>query len=262
MDKLIIALPNRYAVCVASDSASVLKALRQDYAPHCREACAEDCVIPTLFLTEQNGEFVATEGDISRAAPFPFQEVSDFISRQLAADQSLFLLHGSAVAHMAEGHLFLAVSGSGKTTLAAYLCEAGFPYIAEDCIYLDRESLCALPYYRPIHLREGGLDVLQGLGLHPDAVWDPMLKRYILHPQAYCESPILIRHIHFIQRSETENRVTPLSAPERIAQLLHAPRVTYPMNRDYLSFIMRLARVDCDELLFHDLDFVKTILQR
>ncbi|MBE6998976.1 MAG: hypothetical protein E7428_02185 [Ruminococcaceae bacterium] len=262
METILIALPNRHAVAIASNSAPLIDTLLSDYAPHCRRASdSEESGLPTLILAAQDGGFVVTEGEAQRFTDSPFQEVSDFISRTLAGDTSLFMLHGAALEYKGEAHLFLAVSGSGKTTLATYLCEEGFPYMAEDCIYLDRGSLMVLPHYRPIHMREGGLDVLHRLGMKPQSRWDPMLERHVIHPERVCDKPLPIKRMYFIERSESENRMLPLSVPERIQLLLHAPRVAYPMNREYLTFLMGLAQADCRRLIYRDLDFVKFCLQ-
>ena len=54
MDTILIALPNRHTVAIASNSAPLIGTLLSDYAPHCRRAAdSEESGLPTLTLAAQ-----------------------------------------------------------------------------------------------------------------------------------------------------------------------------------------------------------------
>ena len=129
---------------------------------------------------------------------------------------------------------------------------------------LERTSLKIYPYQTPIHLREGGLEVLQKLQSAPDSLeWfgDEENIRYAYTPTNCIEEPMPLGHIFFIQRTEAENQLFEMSTNDKMAALMKAPITDYALNADYLKFIATLANQKCSQLFYHDMDFVAEVIR-
>ena len=101
-------------------------------------------------------------------------------------DDRVFAMHGAAVERRGQACLFLAATTSGKTTLAAYLASRGFGYITDDCILLHKDNRMVTPFCTPLHLREGGLEVLRRVHAAPDnptLLDDPVMSAVHLYPR-------------------------------------------------------------------------------
>ena len=140
------------------------------------------CVLSAIrqgasYTLRLNGETIETAQ--------PLFEIDRILFERNRYDESVFALHGAAVEWRGAAYLFLASTTGGKTTLASYLSSTGFGYITDDCILLERESFRVTPFPTPIHLREGGLQVLRRYGTAPEELArldDPAFPRYIYPP--------------------------------------------------------------------------------
>ena len=265
MFSIQIHLPNEAQVSLKTDSSKLYHALQLKYVDCCQiPSCAPNTVDCTISEDIKSNMFQVVRDGQTTMTPFPLQDISDLLSQTLSLDSSVFTLHGSAIEYQDKAHLFLAATGSGKTTLVTYLTENGFHYIAEDCVFLNRNTLHTIPYLLPIQMREGGMDIIRKLGLTPQIEATPdesMLERYVVKPRPCCRSSVPIRRIYFIQRSESENKVETLATADKINLLMHAPRHAYPLNREYIQFIMRLANTECCRLYYKDMSFVSDYIK-
>ena len=196
--------------------------------------------------------------------PDPLHEIDRIMFEHTRYDDSVYALHGAAVEYGGAAYLFLASTTSGKTTLASYLANKGFGYITDDCILLNRGDYKIHPYNTPIHLREGGLEVLKNLGISPDTVCleAKYASRYIYTPENCVTEPLPLGRIFFIERTEDENLVVPMRATESMTGLLHAPITDYAVTGDYLRFLSRLVKSqNICRLKYSDMEYVSEVLR-
>jgi len=245
---------------ISSDDEALLGLLRLQYGPFACTFPATDVgldpieVIPQSvhsYIVQHRGGQVLTSD--------PLAELDNIFYTHTTYDPSILALHGSAVAWGGRAYVFLAITGSGKTTLASYLTSAGFDYITDDCILIDRDSLAVHPHCCPIHLRDGGLAVLERLGAAPQGLTylnAGVMSRHIYMPGNCVTQPLPLGGVYFITLSNSTNEVLPLSANEALAQLMHAPMTPYAPTPDYLRLLMRLVQTGCQRLVYKDMDFV------
>lgn len=194
----------------------------------------------------------------------PLLELDEIIFDNTNYDRCIFALHGAAVEWKGKGYLFLAATTSGKTTLASYLTSRGFGYITDDCILLDRTDFQVYPYHTPLHLRDGGVDVLKRCRAVPDGLElldDAAVKRYVYTPKNCVSWPLPLEKIFFITRTENKNQLLGMNTTEQITELMKAPITNYQVTAEYLKFISRLAKTGCSRLLYCDMDFVAEVIR-
>jgi len=192
-------------------------------------------------------------------------EIDTIIYENTVYDESILALHGSAVEWNGKAYAFLAATESGKTTLTSYLTGMGLGYITDDCVLIDRNSLMVYPYTCPVHLRDGGLAVLDSLGKRPSSLQfldDEIMRRYIYTPQNCVEQPLPLGGIFFIQRSEAENTVVELHGSEKMILLMQSPITPYDPSPEYIELFARLGRFKCEKLVYKDMDFVGDIVKK
>lgn len=253
--------PCRTAYSIRTDSARLAALLRLQYGEYFYPGRAEGFPIS---VTETGGRFEIRTPQGVRTAQFPLQAIDDILFENTRFDGDIFALHGAAVEWNGTACLFLAATTGGKTTLASYLTSQGFGYITDDCILLERESFRVRPCCTPIHLREGGLEVLRRRRAVPEGLRlldDGAVKRYVYTPRRRAGRALPLGAIYFIQRTEGENRLLPMTATERITELMKAPVTDYPVNAEYLKFLSRLAKEKCGRLLYSEMDFAAEVMQ-
>ena len=198
-------------------------------------------------------------------ADCPLEKIDSILFEHTRFDDWIFAIHGAAVEWQGQAYLFLAATTSGKTTLAAYLTSQEFGYITDDCILLDRTSLLVTPFSTPLHLREGGLEVLRRYRAAPDKptlLDDPVIRRYIHTPENCVTEPLPLGRIFFIARTEQENRLVPMSGNEKMAALMKSPITNYPLTGEYVRFLSRLAQsADCRRLYYSDMAYVAEVIR-
>lgn len=242
-----------------------------------------DNLIPLLYL--QYGKYIVesdTEADFnikvnkeqslfeicteakSYTTNDPLREIDRILFENTKYDDCVFAMHGAAVEHSGKAYLFLAPTLSGKTTLTSYLSSSGFGYITDDCVLLDRESFNVYPYNTPIHLRSGGLSVLEKNNAAPDALElldDISMRRYVYTPKNCVTNNLPLGKIFFITRTEKENRQEDMNVTERMNALMKSPITDYTVTREYIKFISELSENDCKRLYYRDLNYVAEVLQ-
>ena len=192
------------------------------------------------------------------------ETIDNIMFKNTIFDNTIFALHGAAVEWNGKAYLFLASTTSGKTTLTSYLTSNGFGYITDDCILLDRKTFEVYPYNTPIHLRDGGLEVLKNINALPcqlEILNDGYIKRFIYTPSNSIDKPLPLGKIFFINRSKTENRLIGLDTTSRMSSLMHAPITVYTITPEYLKFISSLSKADCFKLCYYDMDFVAEVIR-
>ena len=195
----------------------------------------------------------------------PLNEIDRYIFDHTTYDSSFLALHGAAVEYEGVAYLFLAPTTSGKTTLTSYLTNLGFGYLTDDCILLNKQSFHIHPFTTPIHLRKGGLTVLNRLGIELKEVQHlkehENTERFVYSPKKCITTPIPLKTIFFIKRTENENCLKEINTIERITSLLKAPITNYELTSDYLRFLSKLSKEECYQLLYCDMNYVKELIE-
>ena len=135
------------------------------------------------------------------------QYLNDFFYKNTVFDENILALHGAAVECRQKAFIFLASTTSGKSTLASYLCSRGMGYISEDCVLVDKDNFFIYPYSTPIHLREGGADVLRRKNIFPkenldfildDAFYERWDFRFVYMPSHVISKPVQLGAIFLL----------------------------------------------------------------
>ena len=248
---------------VTTDCDATEKKLRLMYG----EALSESPTVVKheICISKESGIYRFSALDSSFLTSTPIQSLNKYLFDNASYSDRVFALHGAAVEKNGECHIFLASTGSGKTTLTSYLTSCGFGYLTDDCILLDRDNFTVHPCPAPIQLRDGGAEVLKRYGAFPDNTElleePPTLRRFAYTPKNCVSDPIPLKNIFFIKRSDNENKIINMPTTERMTALMQAPITPYPITGVYLRFISRLAKVNCQRLIYSDMDFVKELIE-
>lgn len=263
MKLLSLKMPYQEELIIACDCSDIITKLELKYGEFLTES--KNTKKADIEIIKKNStDYVLTIGEISTNTSRPIFHIGRFLFENPTYDSKAFALHGAAVEHNGKAHIFLASTTSGKTTLTSYLTSNGLGYLTDDCVLIDREDLKIHPFTTPIHLRDGGLEVLREYNCIPKKVKilsePPSLLRYTYTPDRCIKQALPIKAFYFISRTESENCISSMPTTQRITELLKSPITPYDITKEHLSFLARLAKIDCFELKYYDMDFVKEII--
>jgi hypothetical protein len=77
------------------------------------------------------------------------------LNRRALEDCAHLVIHAGGVEHGGTGIVFPAAMEAGKTTLTAGLVRAGFDYLSDEAVIIDRETLRIHRYPKPLSLDRG-----------------------------------------------------------------------------------------------------------
>ena len=263
MKLLSLKMPHQAEWIIETDCSEIIAKLVMKYGRYISEC--KNCRQPDIKVLKHDaaGYIVTLKDSVTRTA-HPLFHLNRFLFDNPTYSDSVFALHGAAVQWGEKCYVFLASTTTGKTTLTSYLTQCGFGYITDDCVLLERNSYKVYPFSTPLHLREGGLRVLDAYHALP-----PRLSRlaepngscrYVYTPQNTVKRAIPLGEIFFLERTEAENAIFPMSATEKLAALLQAPIKVYPITAEYLRFLANLGTNRCKRLKYCDMNFVKEAL--
>ena len=263
MNKLLLAPPFQTRYSIETDSEALAEKLKLNYGNYVTEQRSVEAV-PIRIL--RNGlTYTFSAGLETWETDSPLGEIDRFRYHHTSYHADIIAFHGAAVEWRGKCFLFLASTTSGKTTLASYLTSHNCGYVTDDCILLGRSDFRVHPYPSPLHLRDGGVEVLRSCGALPPGLQlleePPSLRRWVYTPCNCIKAPLPVTTIYFIERTEHENALIPMSTTDRLTALMHAPLTDYPINGDYLRFLSRLAKTDCFRLCYCDMAYVKEMIQ-
>lgn len=262
MTTLEINAPFQTTFTVKTNCDNLVFLLYVKYGKHITKSLGEHGQLITavkqgdLFKVQFNSKTIISKN--------PLAEIDGILFENTVYDKSVFALHGAAVEYNDKAYLFLASTTSGKTTLASYLSSKGFGYITDDCILLDRTSFNIYPYNTPIQLRDGGLAVLKRYNAEPNNLEhlnDVIINRYIYTPKNCVTTELPLAKIFFITRTDDENRIVDMSITECMIKLMKAPITNYTVTSDYVNFVSSLAKTDCSQLLYRDMEYVVEVIR-
>ena len=196
----------------------------------------------------------------------PISCVERYLFDNPTYNKNILALHGSAVEWKGKSYVFLASTGTGKTTLVSYLCHCGCSYITEDVVLLNKASYDIYPCCTPLHLRDGGVEILRNYNALPSDM--QMLQegdyscRYIYTPQNCIHDKCALGEIFFIERTEAENAILPMTITEKIMALMKSPITAYPVTKEYLKLLTNISAGYGKILRYADMNFVKEVIMQ
>ena len=258
-------MPYQSERIIEIDCPDILLQLEIEYG-HYINSCSMRKLADVRISKGDGANYNVVIGESVTQTQHPLFCVERFLFEHPSYDESVFALHGAAVEWKGKSYVFLASTTTGKTTLTSYLIHCGCGYLAEDCVLLDRSSYDLYPFTSPLHLREGGLDVLRRNHAMP-AKLQTLHEcdgscRYIYTPSNCVEKAIPLGEIFFIERTAARNVVLPMTTTEKIAALMRSPITVYPVTAEYLKFLAKLASRYCKRILYSDMNFVKEVIEQ
>lgn len=207
------------------------------------------------YQVQCNGQTILTDS--------PVQTLQNILFEETDYQNTLFPLHGGAIETGGYAHLFLAPTHAGKTTLIAYLTKQGYPYINDDRILIDMDTLCVLPDPSPIHLRPESIPVLERYGctVNGREIRIENIHRIAYMPQKIATAELPIGNIFFIERSPTENDCREISRDETVRLLLAGLISPKANDVSRLKCAIRLA-TRCKKLIYSDMRYVSNLLKK
>ena len=263
MKSLSLKMPYQAELNIETDCLEIISKLELKYGNYIieREKAPKNDI---KILRKDANTYTVIIGESCENTSRPIFYIGRYLFENPSYNSKIIALHGAAVEHNGFCHIFLASTTSGKTTLTSYLTSNGLGYITDDCVLLDRQDLKIYPFTTPIHLREGGLEVLKKYNTLPNDIKildePPSLLRYTYTPSLCAKQALPIKSIYFIERTQAENHISRMSTTERMSELMKSPITPYDITKEYLSFLARLAKIDCFHLKYYDMDFVKEVI--
>ena len=263
--KTLFLIPQYQTTCTVKTNCALLeKQLMLKYGSYLSLSSAPTDY--TIRATKTENNYTIETPTENFESDSPLHEIDKFLFDHTEYDPHILALHGAAVEWKGKCHLFLAATTSGKTTLTSYLCQKGFGYLTDDCILLDRQSLCVHPFATPIQLRSGGVDVLKRYNALPSKLErleeGNTLLRYVYTPSNIPSKAVPLANLFFIERTDDENALMEMSTTERITGLMRSPITNYPITGDYLRLLSNLSKsIPCYRLRYHDMNYVKELIQ-
>ena len=265
MKLLSLKMPHQAEWIIETDCPEIISKLEMKYGKYVSERKGFRRPEISIFKNHSIDYTFATENSVINT-DCPIFHLNRFLFDNPSYDDNVLALHGAAVEWGGKCYVFLASTTTGKTTLTSYLIYCGCGYLTDDCVLIDRKSCTVYPFSMPLHLRDGGLNVLKKYNALPKNLSELFeqdgLCRYVYTPQNTVESAISLGEIFFLERTEAENAVLPMSATEKLTALLKSPITTYPITAEYLRFLSNLGKTYCKRLKYCDMNFVKEVITR
>lgn len=261
--KRYLSLPNRkYDYCIVSDCLELIRILEMLYTGFLKYEAVRKCMELQVYQIG-NEEYRVSFGGKTDVQNDPIRFVNNILFENPFFDESILALHGAAIGTGEVASLFLGPTGAGKTTLTAYLVSNGFNYITEDCILINYEDKLVNPCPLPLHLRDGGTEVLfvNNVVLKCQYVDYFSMKRYIFMPQNVKTIPTPIGAIFFITRDEKRNRVCSMKTEDAFISLIKSTITQYPLRTPYIQAFKKISSLPCYRLEYSSFSFVKEMIE-
>ena len=259
-----LALPFRPIFYIESDCDKLISKLVLQYGIYAKEHIDISADISFSILRKEQG-YIFSYPNGNHYTETPLLDIGRYISQKTTLKDEILALHGASLEYNGQAYIFLAPTTTGKTTLTSYLSSLGFGYITDDCVIIDRNDFKVYPYNTPIHLRDGGTEVLKKLGILPSSIKTveegAFSRRHVYTPLNIVSEAIPLKRIYFIERNDSENKLTSMTTTERATELMKSPITPYEITADYIKLIMRLSKIDCQRLIYKDMSFVKEMIE-
>ncbi len=260
--KLCLSRPFQSIFTFITNDIKITRLLYLSYGDYLNETEFETGEI--IHVLEQNNFYTLILNNAIITTRDPLKYIYNYIYENTRFASNVIALHGAAVAHNGTAHLFIGKTQSGKTTLTSYLVSNNFGYITEDCILIDMDSLNVIPYHTPIHLREGGLNVLKKLKVSVEKI--DLLRisdsdtRYVFFPSCEIERMLPISNVYLINRDASSDSLSIMNESDRIILLLKSLFSPRPIDKNILKAISRLTSFGFSQLSYKDVSEVIPII--
>lgn len=247
---------------IVTDDIFICKSLISIHGRYASPDVAENCM---KIIAERlsNSVYAVSFAGKRIETSHVLQELDRIITESTVYSEEILPLHGGAVSYDGNVSVFLGATTTGKTTLMSFLTSHQIQYMADDCVFIDRKSLCVYPNPRPIHLRKGGLDVLKALGIEPAGiryVSDRLFCRYTYTPENIAPKEAPLQNIFFIERS-SENSLRNLSFSDSFPLLICSPITDQKLTNDYIQLLSRITQKSCFYLKYKDMSYVEALIK-
>ena len=258
-------MPYQSEWIIKTDCPEIVSNLTLKYGKYLSE-CGQYRLSNIKILKNNGVDYTVTIGNSVINTSCPMFHLNRCLFDNPSYDDSILALHGAAIEWRGKCYVFLASTTTGKTTLTSYLINCGCRYLTDDCVLLDRRSLMVFPFSMPLHIREGGLKVLETYNALPKNMRKLFeqngICRYVYTPQNTAECAVPLGEIFFLERTETENAVLRMSSNEKLTTLLQSPITVYPITYEYLRLLSEISKSYCKRLKYCDMNFVKEVIMR
>lgn len=248
-------------MCVSSDDDCIYQTITVLYGKYCIPTISTENV--DIKIEKQYDYFLVTQGQNSIKTTDPLQALESMIFESCDIQDGIFAIHAGAVAYKERAFIFTASTNTGKTTLTAFLSLNGFEYVTDDCVLIDMQNQDVYPYHKPIHLREGGFQVLKKYNAEPSDykyIDIQSLQRYIFTPFAVSKDVLKISELFFIERTNDVNSITKIAAFDAMRRLMESPIKPYKLTSDYLRFLQSISKKS-KLLQYSDMNYVLNYLK-
>jgi hypothetical protein len=183
------------------------------------------------------------------------------VNRQALDGSEHLILHAGAIEQDGVGLVFPGSMEAGKTTLAAGLVRAGFGYLTDEGVAIDRENLSIHPYPKPLSIDRGAwrlfpeLEPQAGLGTNAYKADQWQVPPADIRPGALGRSCGVDVIVFTTYEEGAETSIEPLRRAEALVELA---KNTYKFDvqgapaLDVLAEVVRSAA--CYQLTSGDLD--------
>ncbi len=211
------------------------------------------------ILKKDRNMYIFIYADKTLFTDNPLQLIKNILFENPFFSSEVIAFHGAAIEHDGKAYVFLAPTTSGKTTLTSYLTNKGFNYITDDCVIINKNNYNIIPSITPIHLREGGLQVLKSYRCEPDSICyinNKTIKRYVYNPTNYILCPTPIKNIFFLYRNKNENKIINIKTPETTTMLIKSLITTNQITFEHIKTVSKLSSINCKKVFYNDMDYI------
>ena len=242
---------------------SILNQLASLYHPDSSKKIPDDGNLIPISIHFVDDHYTISYNQKTIVTDLPIQIIQNIIFEESSYLPSLFPLHGGAIETKGKAHLFLAPTHAGKTTLIAFLTQQGYPYINDDRILIDMDTLCVIPNAAPIHLRLDSVSVLEqyGCSIIGTELSIESFHRIVYFPENIASSELQIGNIFFMERSQTECLCQNVNQNEAVKLLMEGLLTPKAYDGNRLKCAIQLAS-KCKKLVYSDMRYVADLLDK
>jgi hypothetical protein len=260
--KKYISFPGRqYDYCIISNCLELYELLKLIYGNFLVEMSIRKS-IEIIVIKKSERLYQCSFAGKTSIEKNPIHFISNVFFENPYFDKDILPLHGAAISNGRWAYIFLGSSGAGKTTLTAYLLSNGFRYISEDCILINFEKNLIVPCPTPLHVREGGKEILtkNNIYINYNIATHNSFDRYVYIPPFIEIASLPIKAIFFILRTDGKEKLYLIEKEEAFIKLIKASFIMHPLKHPYVQAFKRLSSIPCYQLEYSDFSFVKKAL--
>lgn len=186
----------------------------------------------------------------------PLLSVAKHLQRSRKLNPGYFAMHAAALYREGQTYVFLGKTNTGKTTFVMSLIANGYQYITDDCVVVDLDTRKIVPYYQPLKLRKGGIDVLIENDIHiPELrhVFDSIIDRYIYYPLNSIKEMLDVTDIFQLERIEDGFSHNTLGYIDSFQCLIKSGLVQQSVSQGWLTCASFFAKKRIVEIKFSNL---------